>query len=192
MRSAKFWSISTLLLFAAVIFAASNLSAEEDAKPTTVSLADGKLQLQAPGDWVKKQPQSRIIEVEFAVPKAEGDSEDGRLTIMQAGGSVEDNISRWIGQFAQPDGKSTRERAVISEEEVAGQTVHLVDISGNYSDSRGPFAPAVERKDYRMLAAIVVTKDHGQQFVKFYGPRKTVAAHEKAFQTFVKSLKVKS
>ena len=168
-----------------------DVKAEEEAKPTTFTIADGDISLQAPGSWMKKQPANRIIEVEFAVPKIEGDSSDGRLTIMRAGGSVEDNISRWIGQFKQPDGKSTRDRAVVAEEEVDGQTVHMVDISGTYSDRRGPFAPAVERENYRMLAAIVVTKDHGQQFIKLYGPRKTIAANEKAFDDFVKSLKVK-
>ena len=180
-----------LLAFCTVVGISTAIVAEEEqSKPTLVTIADGDITLQAPGGWLKKQPANRIIEVEFAVPKVEGDSVDGRLTIMQAGGSVEDNISRWIGQFSQPDGKSTRERAVISEEEVAGQTLHLVDIVGTYSDRRGPFAPAVKRERYRMLAAIVVTKDHGQQFIKLYGPRKTIAANEDAFSTFVKSLKI--
>ena len=164
---------------------------EGNAKPTLVTIADGAISLQAPGSWIKKKPASRIVEVEFAVPKVEGDSADGRLTIMQAGGSVEDNIGRWIGQFTQADNKPTRDRAVIAEEEVAGQTVHTVDISGTYADRRGPFAPAVQRENYRMLAAIVVTKENGQQFIKLYGPRKTIAANEKAFDGFVKSLKVK-
>ena len=165
-------------------------AAEDSAKPTVVEIADGAISLEAPAEWKKTKPASRIVEVEFAIPKVEGDSADGRLTIMQAGGSVEDNISRWIGQFSQPDKGSTRERAVISEKEIAGQTVHLVDISGNYADRRGPFAPAVQRDNYRMLAAIVVTTDHGQQFIKLYGPRKTISANEKAFQKFVNSLTV--
>ena len=178
-------------LAVAAFVSSTSHAAEEGAEPTVVTIADGAISLQAPAEWVKKKPASRIVEVEFAVPKVEGDSADGRLTIMQAGGSVEDNISRWIGQFSQPDNKSTRDRALISKEEVAAQTVHLVDISGNYADRRGPFAPAVQRENYRMLGAIVVTKDHGQQFIKLYGPRKTIAANEKAFQQFVKSLKLK-
>lgn len=183
--------LATAIVFASLLTVSAVARAEEDQKPIGVSIADGKITLQAPGSWVKKQPATRIVEVEFAIPKVEGDAADGRLTMMQAGGSVEDNISRWIGQFAQPDGKSTSDRTVQSEEEVDGQTVHMVDISGTFSDRRGPFAPAVQREDYRMLGAIVVTKDHGQQFIKLYGPRKTIAANEEAFKGFVKSLKVK-
>ena len=170
-----------------VLFAAE----AEDTKPITVSLADGAITMSAPGDWQRKKPRNNIIDHEFALPAVEGDAAHGRLTIMQAGGSVEDNISRWIGQFKQPDGKSTRDRAVIEEVKLGGQKAHTVDISGTFSDRRGPFAPAVERENYRMLAAIVVTEDHGQQFIKLYGPRKTIAAHEKAFANFLKSLKVK-
>jgi len=181
---------------ACVIIGSAPLSvagaAEKEMKdPIKVTIADGDISLQAPGDWMKKKPRTRIVEVEFAIPAVEGDETDGRLTIMQAGGSVKANIDRWIGQFSQPDGKSTRERAVIKEQKIDGQTVHTVDISGTYADRRGPFAPAVQRKDYRMLAAIVVTEDNGQQFIKFYGPKKTVAAHEKAFNEFLKSMKVK-
>lgn len=164
---------------------------KEEAKTQPVSLADGKLTMTAPADWKSKKPAINFIEAEFATPAAEGDEIDGRLTIMRAGGGVEANIDRWLGQFTQPDGKSTKERSTISKEEIAGQEVHRVDISGTFSDRRGPLAPAIERKDYRMLGAIVVTEDLGQYFVKYYGPRKTIAANEAAFDGLLKSLKVK-
>ncbi len=45
---------------------------------------------------------------------------------------------------------------------------------------RGPVAPAVERPNYRMLAAIIETGGAGNYFLKFYGPEKTVAANEKS------------
>ena len=174
----------------AMLLGQTSRAEDETAKPTAVTIAKGAITLEAPGTWVKTKPRSNIVDVEFAVPKVEGDGADGRLTITQATGTVEQNIDRWIGQFTQPDQKSTRDRAVISEEEIAGQTVHLVDISGTYADGRGPFAPTVQRENYRMLAAIVMSKDHGQQFIKLYGPRNTIAANEQAFNDFVKSLKV--
>ena len=188
----KFNSLRRVLSAAtvfALLFASS--AAAEDKKPIDIAIAEGEITLSAPGQWEKKEPRNRIIEVEIAVPAVEGDEVDGRLTIMQAGGSVEDNIGRWIGQFKQPDGKPTGDRAVIDEKEIAGQKVHTVDISGTFADRRGPFAPAVQRENYRMLGAIIVTEDHGQQFIKLYGPRKTIAANEEAFSTFLNSLKVK-
>lgn len=180
------------MLTPALMFAPAAGFCEEqpDGKPTEISMADGKVSLTAPKQWVRKKPRNRIIAHEFAAPAVEGDENDGRLTLMQAGGSIDANINRWIAQFKQPDGKPTRERAKIEKKEIAGQQVHVVDISGTFADRRGPFAPAVQRERYRMLAAIIVTEDLGQHFVKLYGPRKTIAANEKAFQAFLSSLKV--
>ena len=108
---------------------------------------------------------------------------------MAAGGSIEANIDRWIGQFTQADGKATRDRAKISKKMISGLEVHLVDISGNFKDMpRGPFGPSVDREKYRMMAAIVVAGG-GQFFFKFYGPEKTIAEHEKSFTSMVEGLK---
>jgi hypothetical protein len=40
-----------------------------------------------------------------------------------------------------------------------------------------------------MLAAIVVTETLGSHFVRMYGPEKTVAENEKAFNAMVEGLK---
>jgi len=166
-------------------------AAEPAQDERTIAVADGRITLVAPEGWVRKQPATRIVDFEFAAPAAEGDTTGGRLTVMGAGGSVEANIDRWIGQFSQPDGTSTRDRAVIEQLQIAGQKVHRIDISGTYDDRPGPFAPAVQREQYRMLAAIVVTENLGQYFLKFYGPRRTIAAQEDAFQKLLESLTVK-
>ncbi len=150
----------------------------------------GGFVMTAPANWEKKQPRVRIIEHEFAVPATEGDETDGRVTVMMAGGSIEANLDRWYGQFKQPDGSSSAEAAQIDEREIAGQDVHLVDISGTYLDRRGPMAPAVERTDYRMLAAIVATRG-GNYYIKFYGPQKTVADNAEAFEEMIDGLKAR-
>ena len=176
-----------LVSLALVAFASSSTRAEE----TTIKLADGRFELDAPASWKHQQPRVRIIDAEYAIPAAEGDENDGRLTVMGAGGSIEQNIDRWIGQFQQADGGSTKERTKSEKKTISGLEVHLVDIAGTFSDRRGPFAPAVERPDYRMLAAIVETGKFGNYFVKFYGPRKTVAENEEAFSKMIESLRKK-
>ncbi len=162
-----------------------------DDAPSTISIAGGKMQLKAPGGWNRKQPQSPIVEHEFAIPAAKGDKADGRLTIMAASGGVQPNIDRWYGQFTQPDGGSTRERAKVTKSKIAGQEVHLVDLSGTYKDQRGPVAPAVERPNYRMLAAIVTGKSGPDYFFKLYGPERTIAENEKAFVAMIEGLEAK-
>jgi hypothetical protein len=145
----------------------------------------GELRLKAPESWTRKAPRSRILMAEFALPRAEGDERDGRLTISRAGGGLKANIDRWRKQFSGALAKDSQ-----TEQKIGGVTITLVDFSGTYLDRPGPFAPGVPREGYRMLAAIIPV---GAQpfFIKAYGPEKTMAQHAEAFQAFVKTLEVK-
>ena len=166
--------------------------ASDDGKDQSIALADGKLLLTAPKGWVRKQPSVRIVEHEFAAPKTGDDEIDGRFTVMSAGGSVEANIDRWIGQFTQPDGGSTKEKTKKHELTIEKNKVHVVDITGNYKDQpKGPMGPNVTREGFRMLAAIIETEKSGTIFLKFYGPKATVTANEKPFLEMLQSLKAK-
>lgn len=160
-----------------------------------ISVADGKLVFKAPERWQRRQPTSTIVEHEFAIPKSEGDSADGRMTVMGAGGSVDANIDRWVGQFQAPGGeKLTKDKAKIDKKKIAGEDFVIVDISGTYLDKPGgPFTPGapVERKNYRMLAGVLTNKKLGNYFFKFYGPEKTVEANETAFLKMLESLEKK-
>lgn len=148
----------------------------------------GPLVLTAPEGWQRKEPASRIIQDEFAIAPAEGDTLPGRMTVTAAGGSVEANLERWYGQFTQPDGSKTADRAKVEKLEVSGVETHLVDIAGNYLDRPSPREPGVVREKYRLLGAILVTGD-GTFYVKFYGPEKTIAAQEKAFKKMIAEAK---
>jgi hypothetical protein len=176
-------------LFASLVVLAPLFALAED-KPaaTPFAIGEGKLALTAPAGWKKVQPKSRIIEAEFEIPAAKGDEIAGRLTAMGAGGSIEDNISRWAGQFA---GEGVKPK--VEKKTVGGSEVHVVDLAGTYKDSPGgPFAggKTVMREDYRMLGAIIVTKDAGNYFLKLYGPKATITENEKGFAALVDSLTV--
>jgi hypothetical protein len=179
-----------LLFSIALIGALAHLANADD---RTIAVSGGKLTLTAPEKWERQKPSSNIVEHEFSVPASEGDGNPGRVTVMGAGGTVQANVDRWIGQFTQPDGSKTKDRAKEKTVKVGGRDVHIVDISGTYRDQRGPFsqAPAVEREKYRMLAAIIADKQLGNYFIKFYGPQKTVANNEKTFMSMIDSLKAK-
>ena len=154
-------------------------------------IAGGKFKLVAPDTWIRKEPKVRIIDHEFEVPASEDDERSGRVTVMGAGGTVEENLDRWFGQFLQPDGSSTKDAAEIDEMTVAGQEVHLVDVSGTYVD-KPPFAGrGIERENYRMLAAIIATKSGQDYFIKLYGPERTIAENEKAFVGMIEGLEAK-
>ena len=161
----------------------------EDAR--VFAIAEGSLSLEAPAGWQRVQPKSGIVETEFSIPAAQNGEPAGRMTVMGAGGSVQANIDRWYGQFAQPDGTATQDKATTKKLEIAGCKVTLVDVSGTYKDKpMGPFAggAGVDRPNYRMLAAIVEVPDRGNYFLKFYGPAATVAAHDDGFRKMVEGI----
>ncbi len=142
----------------------------------------GPMFLTAPEGWTRKPPQSGFVLAEFRLPRAEGDPADARLTVTAVGGSIEENVARWRNQFG---GKPEQEK--LEEIDVTGIPVTLVDFSGTYNDQHMGLAPAEQRPDYRMLAAIFNVGS--QQFIiKCYGPKKTVAEHADEFLAFVRSL----
>lgn len=168
-----------------------NAVAQEKPADRGFTVGEGKVTFTAAESWKKVQPKSRIIEAEYEVPAAKGDEAPGRLTAMGAGGDVEANISRWVGQFAAPAGGEVKPQ--IDRLTVDGSEVHLVSLAGTYKDTPGgPFAggKTTLRENYQMLGAICQTKS-GNYFLKLYGPKATIAENEKAFRAMVESMKVK-
>ena len=146
------------------------------------------LHFSVPKAWIRKAPNA-MLQAEFAIPKAEGDQEDGRLTVSHLGGTLEDNVDRWKKQFGDKPEKSNEENLAAG-----GIKIMLVDLAGTFSDSRGPMmgaGAAVARPDYRMLGAIFqVPGDDLLYFIKCYGPKKTITANADEIKGFLTSLKV--
>ena len=141
--------------------------------------------LTAPSDWTRTPTSSPIIAAEFKLPRAAGDDADGRLTVSTAGGSIEANIDRWKDQF-QPQPTAAKQDVI----DVSGWKVTIVDLSGDFNDQRGPFAPAQKRLAYRMIAAVIPAS--GQlYFVKTTGPEKTIALHADEIQQFIRSARLR-
>ncbi len=143
----------------------------------------GGLLLTIPQGWERKAPQSSFTQAEFALPRSSGDDADGRLTLSQAGGSIEANIERWKSQFSGAPGAPKQEQL-----DAGGLKVTLVDLAGEFNDQRGPFAPAVKRSGYRMIAAIIPVEGE-LHFIKAVGPQKTIEANKEKIYTFIKSVK---
>ena len=156
-------------------------------EPQLIKLAEGNLVLPVPGDWKRVKPKSRIVQHEFAISPAKEDQAPGRMTIMAAGGGIEANINRWVGQFKSADGGRLADEAKrVEKKKVGDLTVHTVDLTGTYLESmRGPFGPKTDRPNYRMLAAIVPVDGNGTWFIKAYGPQETMKAAEAGFAKMV-------
>lgn len=176
----------------------------EPRETQTLLAHDQHLQFTVPAEWKVVEPRNRLIELELAIlPRreeasadeaeedAEADGPRGRLTMMAAGGDVDANLRRWIGQFRlgrDAEGKDAMRR---DRRQLRGAVAHVLDIAGTYFDSpQGPLGPKVERPDYRMLGAIIEVEGAGKYFVKFYGPAEIVDANQEAFEQMLSSMKV--
>jgi hypothetical protein len=103
------------------------------------------------------------------------------------GGGVDENITRWVDQFQQPDGSSSRGTAQIERTEVAGMPVTTVEAAGAFVGMRGMGAPSGPRPGFRLLGAIVQGPE-GMVFFKLTGPATAVDAAEGAFRTLIQSI----
>jgi len=102
------------------------------------------------------------------------------------GGSVQDNIDRWKGQFQGRDGKPAT--ATVGTRTMRGLKVTTVDTSGDYSGMGGPMATSPRSvPNYRLLGAIVEAPG-GNVFIKFTGPANTIAANAAKFEQLLASL----
>ena len=171
----------------------------EEKTPAPASLAGsgerhslGGISAVAPPGWQRRAPASTMRVAEYHL----GDGgEDGAAVVAVfyfgpgQGGSVEANIERWYGQFAQPDGGASRDRARRWERRVGDMKVTLVDVSGTFSGGMGPMGGFDEaRPGHRMLGAIAESVV-GPFFFKLTGPEEIVARWEASFEQFIGSIR---
>lgn len=179
--------LAGLLIVAAPLGSASADEPAAAKAPQTIQIFDA-VTLTVPEGWKPKPPKSRIVEHEFASSLGEGeDAPTSRITMMAAGGDIDANISRWKGQFqGSTDAK-------VEKLQVAGVTVHYVQLSGSFKETMGggPFSggKTVIRDNYGMLGAIIVLPNGRQYFVKLTGPKKAVDAEREGFKAMLDGLK---
>jgi hypothetical protein len=103
---------------------------------------------------------------------------------------VEPNLTRWLGQFTQPDGSDTAQKAKRSQRKLGGMNVVTVDATGTYSGGMGMpgAAPAAPQPDSQLLGAIV-SGPKGPVFFKLTGPRESVERARPGFDALLHSLR---
>jgi len=107
------------------------------------------------------------------------------------GGSVSDNVDRWINQMQQPDGRPSKDRAKIETLNVNGLKVTTVDVSGTYTAQMSPGSDSRHNDSNQRLRAAVVETPKGNYFAKLIGPEKTVAHWDQSFVDYIKSFEFK-
>jgi hypothetical protein len=176
--------LTVLISFSVFCSDAATVLGKDAAEPTSVSVF-GKGEMKVPAAFTPTKPASSIIDHEFKV--GQGDS-TARLTMMAAGGGVELNIKRWKGQFSGGDKAAQKtEKLTVGKWEI-----HLVDLSGSFSERMGggPIAGGkmVQRENYAMAGAILVAPSERLYFAKMFGPAAVVKANRERFVEMVKSV----
>lgn len=143
------------------------------------------IKFMAPAGWKSVPVSGNIPEAEFALTRSDGDTYDGRLTLMSALGGFEENMARWKSEFIAGD------EPKIEKIAVDGTEATWVDLRGEWKGSSfRPIDPP--RPEHRMIAIYIPLKGTQAYYVKITGPKATIAAHEAEMRTFVKSGKFKA
>jgi len=139
----------------------------------------------APASW-KLLPARPMRVATYEIPAAPG-AESGECGVFHfgqgQGGSVEDNLARWAGQFEAVAPPKKEDRTIH------GLRIHMMDVSGAYLASGGPMMQSQGKKKpgYRLLGAIVEAP-RGLVFFKCTGPAATIGKAQTEFQSLVESL----
>jgi hypothetical protein len=105
------------------------------------------------------------------------------------GGSVDANITRWLGQLTQPDGSDTMKKAKRGERKVGSLTVSLVEAQGGFAGGMTmPGAPPPTPISDALLLGAIAEGPQGSVFFKLVGPRETVERARTAFDAMIGSL----
>ena len=145
------------------------------------SAAEPPLEWKAPARWQLVPNASTMRLATYRVPRAPGDPVDAELSIVQAGGTVEANADRWIGQF-DASGQKTAKRGI---RKVGPLEITIVEVQGNYSGGMGKDSSPASGW---ALHGAIVSMPGMPCFFKLTGPAKTVLAASAEFDTLVESL----
>jgi len=135
-----------------------------------------------PKRWVQYPNKSAMRIATYRVPKSYGDVEDPEMSVIRAGGDVESNVTRWIGQFDEP----SRASAKRTTKTIGELKVNLVEVQGSSTNMDGE--PVTS---WALLGAIVETPGTSH-FFKLTGPKKSVDDARAEFDELVASFKPKS
>jgi hypothetical protein len=135
-----------------------------------------------PDGWATAPNPNALRLATYKVEGPKG-AEDAEATVSRAGGTIDANIERWLGQFDDA-GKDTR-----TEKTVSGFKVTVVEVSGTYrGNAMMPTATAAPKTRWSFVGAIVQTPG-SSYFFKLTGPAATVRASRARFDAMIDGIK---
>ena len=179
MRSMRYLLIAWLV-------AASTLSCVQAEAPATFRA--GSFSFAVPQGWQSVTPASPMRKAELRVPGPEGTGAAGEaiITVFHfgpgQGGSVQDNVDRWFGQF---DGNLDAKGAATAKETIGTIPVTFARARGTFQSGM-PGGPTTPLEGQALLGAILENPG-GDVYVKMTGPAPTVDKAEPAFVQMIRT-----
>lgn len=158
---------------------------------------DPPLQWQAPAGWtLKESSETGARRAGYGVPPVGDDKEDTELLVLYFGkgknGERDAQWDSWFGQF-DGDAKKDAKRDTFA---VGDNQVETFEFLGNYKLNLGQQRPGMKKSpvqmvknNFRMIGAVVKTKDRGNWFFRMVGPDTTVLASKDGFLEMLRSVK---
>lgn len=144
-----------------------------------------------PPAFKRVPPSNPMRKASYVVPRAPGDAEDGELTVFYfgpgQGGSIDANVTRWVGQFGDVKPSDVKR----ADRDANGLRQHTVELeSGTFSGGMGPGmgGSAKPRPNFGLVGGIVESPS-GAYFFKMTGPSKTVKQAKPDFYKLLDSVK---
>lgn len=165
----------------------ASASSESGAAGTRSERVPG-LTYEIPSAWERQEPETGMRLAQYRVP---GPGGDASLILFRfpGGGSADANVARWIGQFQQPDGSSSTERASVQNSSRGDLSLTRLDVRGLYEGQQMPGAPPQPAIEDARLLALVVEGPGDPYFFKLLGPSATVDTWADAWRAFNESIR---
>lgn len=148
------------------------------------------LAFRPPADWLDLGP-SGMRAASYALPDGTNTSDTAMVAVFffasGGGGSVQDNIARWVGQVTPEDGRSREVAAIHDKLTVKGMTVTTVEIDGSYTPAMGPGASSGPKAGYRLVGAVIEGPE-GNLFFRLTGPKALTDKMMSGFVSMVKQI----
>ena len=147
------------------------------------------LRFTLPSGWTRVPAPSDVRAAQWRIPHTDGEGDDGELVLFYfgkgKGGTTQENLDRWYGQFTQPDGRPSRDAALITIRTVNGLRVTSLDLAGTYRPQMG--GDAAPKSGSRMLAA-GIEGENGPWFLRLVGPAAVVGQAKTGFDALIPTL----
>jgi len=142
-----------------------------------------------PPRWQRRLPSTPMRSMEYRVPRTGSDAEDAECSVVTfgpgQGGSIDDNITRWVKQLEPTSSAVERSKRTVN-----GMSVTRVEVAGTFKPMAMPGLPSSNpaKQGWRLVGDIVEAPS-GLWFFKMTGPDATVKGAAKELDALIDTVR---